>query len=345
MKRRPFVLAALVAAALAPAVASAQVALPATPSDLISMANATEYKSNLAHRAFVNKTMDYVKAKESTLSSKPFTDAIQNWFFGRYANEGQFRNLVDQQVAASNTSLPIDLYLLMGQSNMVGVTETYPPRRGPDLEIQSDIQAAAGSGRKVATLNCAVSGTHMAFWHPDTVSLSAPLIPLMHNPMRECVEVARSIRNTLGKGARIKGVFFYQGESDAIAALGTDTISNQINTWPQRYIDMVEFLRTEFGDVPAVHAQLAAWDSSNGATQANWTSMQSKQATVTSSLTKSAMITTNNLALVPPTQAIPQKIHLTNKSQCIAGHLFATAMLNLMNGTNQTPNTTSCNGL
>ncbi|HMJ12726.1 MAG TPA: hypothetical protein VK524_14995 [Polyangiaceae bacterium] len=48
--------------------------------------------------------MDYAKAQEIPLSSKPYTTAIQNWFFGRFANEPRFAGLVNQQVAMITTT-------------------------------------------------------------------------------------------------------------------------------------------------------------------------------------------------------------------------------------------------
>src|SRR5258706_10443480 len=104
--------------------AVAQVAFPQSPAELVAMASANEYSTNLQHRAFVQKSMEYALTREASASSKPYTNAIQAWLVNMLNSDGRELHMFGEQLAAGTVTAPIDLYLLAGQSNMVGLTES-----------------------------------------------------------------------------------------------------------------------------------------------------------------------------------------------------------------------------
>ena len=312
-----FSLAALVLlVALAPG-ASAQVVFPRSPAELVTMANDSKYLTDLEHRAFVSRAFQYALGREVNLPDKPYTTAFSGWLSAQLS-DARAAHIFQTQLTLTNTTQPIDLYLLMGQSNMVGQTES-GLYKGPDPEIRAALQARTPN-RSVATLNCALGASALNAWQPGTISFT--LGKLRHNSTRECIEAARAIKNRVGKRARVRGVFFYQGETDAALAAGWNA-PQMVSSWPTRYAEVIEFLRDEFGDIPAVHAQIATVVSSDTNYQNYWRSLQEAQATVPSRLTKSAMIITSDLT-------IHDGIHLNDASQAIAGNRFAAEMLKLL---------------
>jgi hypothetical protein len=303
--------------------AKAQVVFPRSPAELVAMANDVKYLKDFQHRAFVSQAFQYALSREASATSKPYTTAFQNWLAAQLAGDPRATHIFQTQVAQSAVTRPIDLYLLMGQSNMVGLTESVPvngPYNGPDPEIQAALQARTPN-RTVVTLNCALGASGLGAWLPATTSFSLEGKE-RHNLTRECIEAARAIRNRGGNRARIRGMFFYQGETDAAVAASWNA-PQVIDNWPIGYAEVVEFVRDEFGDIPAVHAQIATVVSSDANYQMYWRLMQDAQATVSSRLPRSAMIVTKDLQLC-------DFIHLNDASQAIAGQRFATAMLSLL---------------
>lgn len=301
--------------------AAAQVAFPQSPADLVAMATSDLYLTDLDQRAFVQKAMAFALAREAKASSKPYTTAIQSWLLGVLNGDSRIQHMFTEQLAATVITDPIDLYILAGQSNMVGLTES-GPYNGPDPEIRAALQART-SGRKVVTLNCAFSATSSYDWLPSSTSFHHVLNgKLYFNPARECVEYARGVKNKLGSRARIKGIFFYQGEADVSWAVSFKSDS-VVTTWPDRYLEIVNFWRDEFGEVPAVHAQIATTSDTNPDAQRYWKLLQDAQATVPSLLSRSAMIVTKDLQ-------VRDGVHLNDASQAVAGQRFATAMLGLL---------------
>jgi hypothetical protein len=300
---------------------AAQVAFPQSPADLVAMANSDLYLKDLDQRAFVQKAMAFAVARETNASSKPYTTAIQSWLSNVLNNDGRIQHMFGEQLAATTITDPIDLYILAGQSNMVGLTES-GGYNGPDPEIRAALQART-PGRRVVTLNCAFSATSSYDWVPSSTSFTHLLLQKLYfNPARECVEFARGIKNKNGKRARIRGVFFYQGEADVNWALyfKSDAV---VTSWPDRYREIIDFWRDEFGEIPAVHAQIATTSDPSPETQHYWKLLQDTQAAVPSHLSRSAVIVTKDLQ-------VRDGVHLNDASQAIAGQRFATAMIGLL---------------
>jgi hypothetical protein len=145
---------------------------------------------------------------------------------------------------------------------------------------------------------------------------------LRHSLLRECIEFVRGVKDKSGRRARIRGWFFHQGEADAGWANTFNNPSFATN-WPARYRQIVEFVRDEFGDIPVVHAQIGTSSSTDPRAQSFWKMVQDAQATVTSQVSRSAMIVTKDL----PTH---DGLHLNDAAQAVAGQRFATAMISLL---------------
>ncbi|HMJ11101.1 MAG TPA: sialate O-acetylesterase, partial [Polyangiaceae bacterium] len=294
---------------------------PHSPAELVAMASATEYRTDLEHRAFIRQALQYALAREAGASSKPYTTAIQSWFVSTVNSDPRTQHMFVEQLGASGLAGPIDLYILAGQSNMVGLTES-GGYNGPDPEIRAALQART-AGRNVVTLNCALSATSIGEWVPSAISSTHIFDKkLRHNLTRECIEFARGIKDRSGRRARIRGFFLYQGEADVSYTQSTGNPSF-ISEWPNRYRQVVDFIRDEFGDIPAVHAQIASTNSTDPQAQTYWRMMQDAQATATSQLSRSAMIVTKDLTT-------RDGLHLNDASQAVAGQRFATALLGLL---------------
>lgn len=315
-----FATAALAVVVASAAPAAAQVSFPQTPAELVAMLEDDALETDEAHRAFVLEAVRYVAAREAGEATRPYTDAVQAWFSAELASDGRASHMFATSLMAALTiDEPIDLYLLMGQSNMVGLTES-GGYNGPDPEIRAALQAATPD-RTVVTLNCALSASFLANWEPQTVSFNDLGGKLRHNLTKTCIESARGIANTAGERAKIRGLFFYQGESDVSLAYMFET-PDPIDTWPARYAAVIDFLRIEFGEVPAVHARIAVNGNPDPQLQAYWSLMQQRQAEAVALVPNSASIATADLA-------VHDGIHLDDASQAIAGQRFADAMLSL----------------
>jgi hypothetical protein len=139
-----------------------------------------------------------------------------------------------------------------------------------------------------------------------------------YNLTRECIEIARVI--TSRSNAKVRGIFFYQGETEVILSHRTGN-SDFVTNWPITYLRIIDYLRQEFGDLPAVHAQLAITSNPSPVLQQFWTQLKSLQAAV--AVPYSAYIITDDLTLV-------DGVHLDEDSQQVAGTRFGEAMQTLL---------------
>ena len=159
----------------------------------------------------------------------------------------------------------MDLYLLIGQSNMAGrgaLTEAnrVSTERVFKLDKSGNWEDAtepihfdktsAGAGLaasfartradrdpsvKIGLVPCAVGGSHMKTWVKGGVNYSNAVVRL---------------RKALESGV-LKGILWHQGEGDATDAAETAA-------WAEKFAGMIADLRSEFGDVPVVgYRQLA----------------------------------------------------------------------------------------
>ena len=168
-----------------------------------------------------------------------------------------------QIVYSSQDAKDLDLYLLIGQSNMAGrggltAENRISSGRIYKLDAQCQWQQAdepihfdrkvAGAGlaasfarmvadrdkdSKIGLIPCAVGGTRIDRWIEGG--------DLWSNA------VART--KVALKSGKLKAILFHQGESDAASEKNT-------RDWAGRFESMVKSLRREFGDVPFIAGEL-----------------------------------------------------------------------------------------
>ena len=170
---------------------------------------------------------------------------------------------ITQIVYSSQDAKDLDLYLLIGQSNMAGrgkltVENRISSERIYKLDAQGKWQQAdepihfdkkvAGAGLaasfarmvadrdksvKIGLIPCAVGGTRIDWWIESG--------DLWSNA------VART--KVALKSGKLKAILFHQGETDA---------ASQKNTlaWAGKFESMVKSFRREFGDVPFIAGEL-----------------------------------------------------------------------------------------
>lgn len=177
----------------------------------------------------------------------------------------------------------LQLYVLTGQSNMVGYALPVPARRphprvfqvsdGRPRPLTEPLVLGAGAGPAVSFANelvrrdsrarigiimCAESGSQAQLWQPGG---------------RLYEECLREVRAAAPLG-HVRAVLHFQGESDT----GDDA---NVDAWPVRFAD---FAGARFGlRVPLLFAQIADWPQRWGATlsadaERRWTRLRALQA-------------------------------------------------------------------
>lgn len=174
--------------------------------------------------------------------------------------------------AHADTPTDLEIFLLVGQSNMAGRgkltaadQQTHPrifmlnqadqwvPAKDP---VHFD-QPVAGVGlcsefarslanshpeAKIGLVPCAVGGTPIAAWMPKRD---------LYNKALERMQIA-------AKSGRLKAILWHQGESDSISP-------NQIAAYPARFATMIGQLRHDLGapDVPVIIGEIGSfWENS-----------------------------------------------------------------------------------
>jgi hypothetical protein len=221
--------------------------------------------------------------------------------------------LAPQPVAAQSQ----DVYILAGQSNMAGYRAVREPARSGDERIQiygpagwrpvvrepGAADAIDGPGMafarahltghgdaRIGLIPCAVSGSAISFWQPGAEGY------------------ARCLAKVRAGGARIAGILFYQGESDAQPGLSS--------TWAQRFRTMVAAWRRDLANplLPIVFAQIGRAPRPG---DAHWESVKAQQASLR--LDRAAMIRTDDLPL-------RDMFHLSPTAHTTVGRRFSAAM-------------------
>jgi hypothetical protein len=200
-------------------------------------------------------------------------------------------------VTHSATSVPV--YVLAGQSNMVGAaTDLYPEtkrvlmlygeNRGPGYPFGQDITTG-----QVVLVQCAVGGTSIDEWDPSS------------SLYQTCLSHTRS---ALAGDRYLAGVLFYQGEQDAV---NTVPIS-----WAPKFTTIVNAFRADLGrQVPIVYAQVG-----QVALAPNLLHIQDEQKSV--SMFRVSMVQTADLPTIDGT-------HHTSAANIELGQRFAQAMKGL----------------
>ena len=226
-----------------------------------------------------------------------------------------------------------DIYLLAGQSNMVGrapLVDPAPsdtrirmltpedtwtvaqdpvhealPRDGRVVGIGLSLPFAKEmlrrTGVPIGLVPCAVGGTSLAQWSPDLRS----------------THFRRSLYGNFVERARMAGpakaILWYQGEADASAM---DTA----NSYAQRFQALVRTMRTDLGQplLPFYYAQLSRYVIDKG--YEGWDAVREAQRLSEGTLQPAGMVATIDLTLTDP-------IHLDRASLETVGRRFAARVL------------------
>ena len=134
---------------------------------------------------------------------------------------------------------------------------------GPDLSFAESIVSA--TGRDVGLLPCALGATSMADWNPanrDRGGLS------LYGNMIERIKMV---------GGRVKGVLWYQGESET----GGPAI---LGGFQATFLNLVDSIRRDTGipDLPFIYVQISRCCLENQDPAAGWETIREKQRTVAS---------------------------------------------------------------
>lgn len=243
----------------------------------------------------------------------------------------------------------INLFILAGQSNMVGYGKIDPreievsPKilvfgndyrwklarepiddpAGQVDRVSLDIEAGYSCGTAFAErflkydskgfiglIPCAKNGSSISEWQRN----------LSDNSLYgSCLKRALAA-SAMG---RIRGLLFFQGESDALdPAIEPQKVKTPFQ-WGERFSRFVFNLRKDLRqpDLPIVFAQIGAHQDARSFK--NWRAVQEEQSKI--SLPNCRMIKTDDLTLNDP-------IHFDNRSYRIIGERFALAMLEIISG-------------
>ncbi len=114
-------------------------------------------------------------------------------------------------------------------------------------------------------------------------------------------------------GARIAGLLWYQGESDARSI-------ETAESWRAKFEQLLQRFRTDLNDprLPVAFVQRADQPQRDAADYPGWARVQQAQATL--AVSRARMVSAKGLVLKP------DQLHLSTASQRIVGKRLATAM-------------------
>ena len=235
----------------------------------------------------------------------------------------------------------LKLYVLVGQSNMVGKSaapdgfelpqNTYT--FGNDYqwhEATSPVDSAEGQVDQVSADEGAEFGPALAF--ARSLSISNPkqaigLIPCAKDGSSitdwakslsdqslygSCLKRVRAA-STMGK---VSGILFFQGEADTIDPVQYPALQPAADAWAEKFATFVYNFRQDMGNpgTPLVYAQLGQPDDLQGLP--NWALVQRQQENI--QIPNAKMIKTNDLPMMG--------IHYTADSYVTIGERFAEAV-------------------
>lgn len=192
------------------------------------------------------------------------------------SNEEGKRISVSSNILGGNTEVQAPTphsythaYVLMGQSNMSRNCGNRVPNYFSVYNRGTDAGCSTGQALSdvlndsdALYIQCAYGGTEMSRW-----SVGGDLY-------ESCL---RSIPSYLP----VRGMFFFQGEADAINGLS-------VPDWSNAFQSMVQDLRARVGDIPVVYAQLGS-----GRNDIAWQALQAEQASI--SMPRVSMVMTSDL--------------------------------------------------
>ena len=233
----------------------------------------------------------------------------------------------------------LDLYILAGQSNMSGrapatglpvfanaanihvfknswvwgpASEPIDGAAGQQLSVGIDTDAEVGpgiafadrmvtlNGRPVGLIPCPKGGSQLSQWATSYSYTSL---------YGACLAAARRA----APAGTIKGIIFWQGESDA-------AVASEANQWAGRFTRFVKDMRQDLNNptLPVVFAQLGKDPTTRASQFPSWNTVQEQQwLTRDNNL---AMVTTDDL----PVQS--DELHSTTSTAVTVGQRFAAAM-------------------
>lgn len=241
----------------------------------------------------------------------------------------------------------LKLYVLIGQSNMVGDAEIpedirysanvynfgnnyrWALAKAPidSAENQVDTVSADGlagfgpaltfaqtlvsrdSNQLIGLIPCAKNGSSMADWQRSFSEESL---------YGSCLKRVRAA-STMGT---LSGILFFQGESDAIDPAQFPSLRPAADAWADKFAIFAYGFRQDVGapNLPFVYAQLGQPDDLEGLP--NWDLVKQQQENI--QIPNGAMIETDDLPM--------EGIHYTADSYKVIGQRFADAMTDLVTG-------------
>lgn len=161
-----------------------------------------------------------------------------------------FKNLI----LAKNPGITEEAWNKMAEGERKMPANTTGPER-------SFAELVAGvTGHNIGLLPCALGSTSMADWSPATRDQGDRSL---YGNMIQRIKMV---------GGRIKGVLWYQGESDA----GNATT---INAYPSAFLELVDSIRRDTGipDLPFVYVQIGRFCLENQDSAASWEAIREEQ--------------------------------------------------------------------
>ncbi len=263
-------------------------------------------------------------------------------------NELDRRSQLDQPVISSGLQGKLKLYVLVGQSNMVGAADVpsgittsaniftfgndyrwqvaKPPIDsavnqvdmvsaddevgfGPDFPFAQAL-VAQNNNQIVGLIPCARNGSSITDWEKS---------PSDQSLYGSCL---KRIRAASPMGT-IEGVLFFQGEADAIDPAQFPSLRPDATAWAEKFATFVYNFRSDIGNpnLPLIYAQLGNPDDLEGLP--NWGDVQQQQESL--QIPNAKMIVTKDLPM--------DGIHFTADSYRVIGQRYADALQNVVVGT------------
>ncbi len=150
-------------------------------------------------------------------------------------------------------------------------------KKGASLGLPFAVEMVRRTGVPIGLLSCAHGGTSMDQWDPDLKSKGGDSL------------YGSMLRRVQGAGGRVKGVLWYQGESDANP--------NAAPVFQQKFERLVAAIRADFGqpEIPFYYVQIGRHISDTNV--AEWNFVQNAQLKAESAIPNSGMITAIDVAL------------------------------------------------
>lgn len=224
---------------------------------------------------FVDKLLSDIQAMPAGDRAIQLREAIQ----ARAARDPLFSRRFEAAFRASGIQQAIDLYVLLGDGNLQGVTESgaFNDPGGALAE-----RLAARSGNAVVVLNCAVAGSAMVQW--SSIGAPAFLAPRYLGAERrldwseQCMDTIDSMIRAANVSVTVRGVAISLGGNSAIAT-GEGAPAALLDRWGAELARMVALYRGSYGEqlVVLMLAMAEPDESADAALGSAWDAIQEQQ--------------------------------------------------------------------